>query len=238
MSGLTHEVVDSLRRRARRRLIGAIVLVLVTLGLLWKSTHQTPQVFKPAFIQVTASGGVDAISSATDLSDASLPTVDQPIVEQVANAKKIEDISNSSKILKSTLAKSEKTDVAKQNFIKNQAANNLKKSPPPILTKANHQVTKQITNPLKTAKTTSQKINQQPTQYIMVQLAALSDSKRVEALKQKLANIGIYATFTPVKTSNGEVVRVRIGPFLRQAEAEQMLRKLTQHGLFGTIIYK
>ena len=238
MSGLNHEAVDLLRRRARRRLIGAVVLVLVTLGLLWKSTHQTPRVFKPAFIQVTASGTVDATSNTTDLSDSSLPTVDSPIVEQADNAKKTEDLSNSSKALRRTLGEPKKTDVAKQNVAKDQATNSLRKSPPPILTKANYQVTKQITNPLKTSKTTSQKINKQPSQHIMVQLAALSDPKRVEALKQKLANIGIYATFTPVKTSNGEVVRVRIGPFLGQAEAEQMLRKLTQHGFFGTILYK
>lgn len=229
MSGLTHEAVDSLRRRARRRLIGAIVLVLVTLGLLWKSTHQKPQVFKPEFIQVTASGGVEGISSEMDLSDASLPTVDSPIVEPADNAQKTQEPSYSPKVLTSTLAKSEKTDVAKQKVAKNQVTPSLRKSPSPILTKANLQVTKKITSP---------KINKQPSQHIMVQLAALSDPKRVQALKQKLVNLGIYATFTQVKTSNGEVVRVRIGPFSGKAEAEQMLRKLNQQGLFGTILYK
>jgi len=238
MSGLTHEVVDSLRRRARRRLIGAIVLVLVTLGLLWKSTHQKPQVFKPEFIQVTASDGVDGISSPMDMSDASLPAVDSPIVEPTNNAQKTQDPSYSPKALPSTLAKSEKTNAAQKNVAKNQVTNRLKKSPSPLLTKANDQAKKPITSPLNTPKTTTPKINQQSSQHIMVQLAALSDPKRVQALKQKLVNLGIDATFTPVKTSSGEVVRVRIGPFSGKAAAEQMLRTLNQQGLFGTILYK
>lgn len=237
MSELNHkaEVVDSLRRRARRRLIGAIFLVLVTLGLLWKSMHQVPQVFKPELIRITASSAVD--SALLGETDASLTTMDSPVVEPVDYAKKTENLSNLSKTPSSFLDKSEKTDVAKQNVAKNQVTQSRKKILQPIVAKINHQATREINKPFKALEKTNLKTNTQPSELIMVQLAALSNPKLIEALKQKLAKIGIYATFTQVKTSNGKMVRIRIGPFSSHIEAEQIIRRLAQHGIFGTILH-
>lgn len=73
-------------------------------------------------------------------------------------------------------------------------------------------------------------------QRVIIQLAALSDQEKVNALKTKLSGLSIQANFSKVQTSKGEVTRVRVGPFNNQAEAEAIQRKLSGAGLSGMII--
>lgn len=73
-------------------------------------------------------------------------------------------------------------------------------------------------------------------QRVIIQLAALSDQEKVNALKTKLSGLSIQANFSKVQTNKGEVTRVRVGPFNNQAEAEAIQRKLSGAGLSGMII--
>lgn len=133
LSGLTHEEADQLRRRARRRLIGAIFLVLVALVLLWQSFHQTPKTFQSQLVQVDASGDVervvvlDASAVSSDVSDASLAPSDivaagkaetqadtQRINQQVAPTKPIKAIKSSDKLHIAEPTKPSKPALAKK----------------------------------------------------------------------------------------------------------------------------
>ena len=58
----------------------------------------------------------------------------------------------------------------------------------------------------------------------VIQLAALSDPDKADALKSKLSSIGVTAHFSKVQTSKGEVTRVRVGPFNSRAEAQATCR--------------
>jgi DedD protein len=72
----------------------------------------------------------------------------------------------------------------------------------------------------------------------LVQLAALTDPAKADALKAKLSANGINARFSKVETSKGEVTRVRMGPFASRAEADAALRKLAKAGVSGIVVSK
>jgi DedD protein len=68
-----------------------------------------------------------------------------------------------------------------------------------------------------------------------IQLAALSDPLKADALRAKLSTLGVDAHFSKVQTSKGEATRVRVGPFDSRASANAALRKLAHSGVTGII---
>lgn len=71
-----------------------------------------------------------------------------------------------------------------------------------------------------------------------VQIVALADAAKAKALQKKVSNAG-FKTYTEiVKTSGGDVTRVRVGPFPDRKAAEAALVKLKLRGLNGTVVSK
>ena len=65
----------------------------------------------------------------------------------------------------------------------------------------------------------------------VVTLDAFSDKKNVKQLRTKLSAAGIKSYTEPVKTSKGELTRVRAGPFASKEAAERARAKLEAMGL-------
>jgi len=65
----------------------------------------------------------------------------------------------------------------------------------------------------------------------IVPLDAFSDMKNVKQLRAKLSAAGVKSYTEPVKTSKGELTRVRAGPFASQSAAEKARAKLSAMGL-------
>jgi len=65
----------------------------------------------------------------------------------------------------------------------------------------------------------------------MVSLEAFSDVKNVKQLRTKLSAAGVKSYTEPVKTSKGELTRVRAGPFDSREAAEKARAKLEAMGL-------
>ena len=72
----------------------------------------------------------------------------------------------------------------------------------------------------------------------LIQLAALSDPAKAEALKTKLAGMGIHASISRAETSKGQISRVRVGPFASQEEAKTVLNKMSAAGVTGILVSK
>jgi DedD protein len=71
-----------------------------------------------------------------------------------------------------------------------------------------------------------------------VQVAALAEANKARALQKKVSSAG-FKTYTEiVKTSGGDVTRVRVGPFPDRKAAEAALVKLKLRGLNGTVVSK
>lgn len=69
-----------------------------------------------------------------------------------------------------------------------------------------------------------------------VQVAAMSSQAKIKELQAKLKAADIQTYTQKITTDNGEVIRVRVGPFANKAEAEKMQKKLVKLGMNGSLI--
>ncbi|MFC7286986.1 SPOR domain-containing protein [Herminiimonas glaciei] len=68
---------------------------------------------------------------------------------------------------------------------------------------------------------------------VVLQVAALASQDKVNELQKKLQAAGLKSYTQKVATESGERIRVRVGPFANEAEAEKARAKLTKIGLTG-----
>ena len=71
---------------------------------------------------------------------------------------------------------------------------------------------------------------------LVIQVAALASQEKVNELQSKLGKAGIKSHTQTVATQGGERIRVRIGPFNSKAEAEKICPKLDKMSLKCTIL--
>jgi len=69
-----------------------------------------------------------------------------------------------------------------------------------------------------------------------IQVAALASQDKANELQGRLRSAGIKSQTLKVATQSGERVRVRVGPFASRDEAEKMRAKLARMGLSGTLV--
>lgn len=70
----------------------------------------------------------------------------------------------------------------------------------------------------------------------VVQVAALASADKVGELRGKLTQAGIASYTQKVATASGDRIRIRVGPFANHDEAEQMRARLVKLGLNGTLV--
>jgi len=69
----------------------------------------------------------------------------------------------------------------------------------------------------------------------VVQVSALIDAKKANAMQKALAAKGLKSYTEVVKTASGDVTRVRVGPFPNRESAEQEQAKLKALGFNGNV---
>lgn len=70
----------------------------------------------------------------------------------------------------------------------------------------------------------------------VVQVAALATQEKINELQGKLKEAGIKSYTQKVATESGDRTRIRVGPFASKEEAEKVRGKLAQIGLNGTLV--
>lgn len=208
-----------LRRRARRRLIGAVALVtLIAVVLPWileseprPSDHeisiQIPSPDAGGFSSRVAPG--KATSPSKPPADAAAPA-DRPAGGPAGEAGVLQG--EQERILAPTAPQS-----AAQTE-KPPGAKAAKAAPPPDARK-----------PVET------RDPQADGRQFVVQLGALADAAKADALRKALAAKGVRAYTEVVKTAAGEVTRVRVGPFANRESAEQERTRLKALGYDGNV---
>jgi DedD protein len=257
MAGLSaQEELILLRKRARRRLVGAVVLVLVATLVLWKVVGRVQEQpsMRPESVLVVgvASAPVNArtpasgprVSSApstasqpqTTALPESLSTLSQPVpaqdlarAEGSAAAHKRPPVDASAAVhhkseTKPAKPKADRAAAPDSAQVKPKAKP--KKEPDPAAILEGRADTTTDTAP--DAATSVHK-------YV-IQLAALSDPAKADALRGKLSDLGVQARFSKVQTSKGDVTRVRVGPFSSRDAANAVLRKLANAGVSGIVM--
>ena len=72
----------------------------------------------------------------------------------------------------------------------------------------------------------------------VVQVAALSDAAKAKALEKRMSGAGLKTYTEIVSTPNGEVTRVRAGPYATRDAAEKARAQLKKAGLDGKVVPK
>jgi DedD protein len=72
----------------------------------------------------------------------------------------------------------------------------------------------------------------------VVQVAALADAGKARQLEKQMAAAGLKTYTEVVNTQSGEVTRVRAGPFATRESAEKARSQLKKAGMDGTVLAK
>ncbi len=232
-----------LRKRARRRLIGAIALVtIVAVFLPMVLDHDPKPVRQDISIQipsptsgifnskiVPAAPGMPAANSAAKGEPAALAKFEAPFAGESAKtaaAPAAEPAPNSPPVYDTEAAppRNESTEVRKPQA-KPAPKPAAKNAPPP-----------KMAEKAKAADTV--KVAAPGAGSFVVQVAALNDAEKAKQMREQIAAEGITAYTEVVPTAKGNVTRVRAGPFASREVAEKTRDKLKGMGLNGNIVPK
>lgn len=263
MSLSAHDELLMLRKRARRRLVGAIVLVLVATTVLWNVLDALPeQEMKPEQVEISglpASAPTpapvalppvaasapqetdilatlppeDSVLAPPPAAEASRPQAAPRLAPAVAPA--TQTVVASPVEAKPVAPKPVELKPAEPKPVTPKAA---EKKPEPVVAEKKPAADPMAILEGREAEAPRAATTAATAEKYQVQLAALSDADKISALKQRLSAVGVAARFSKVQTSKGEVTRVRVGPFGSRAEADAALRKLERAGVSGIIVTK
>ena len=253
---LNEESLVQLKKRARRRLVGAIVLVFFALILLWNVLDSVPppSLVKPERIKIT--NEVPLVSSSSPVQ---APVLNE---EEVANtvfvessvpaASRVEQLPTeevlptaSSPSLPGSLISAPSTQLDKVITEK-------KSLPPKKVEKTTKLIVKEknvskdpmrilegLDDPSASFKNASPAKSAVPTRTkYLLQVAAYKDAKKAEAVIQHLKMIGVRVSSEKVHSSKGELTRIRVGPYAAREDAEAALKKIRAHDINATLVVK
>jgi DedD protein len=239
-----------LKRRARRRLIGAIALMCFVVIILPLLLDKEPgpagppldvQIPKQDQGGISARIGPSAVQAPALTEPAPVPEKKIETAPAQAAAPAASDDAPASKAAPSApksadpVAKSEpsaakaapaKAEATKTEAVKTETTKAESAKPEPAAGNAAEDASPNVN-----------KAEQERAQAALrdeawvVSLDAFSDMKNVKLLRAKLSAAGVKSYTEPVKTSKGELTRVRAGPFTSKEAAEKARAKLETMGL-------
>jgi DedD protein len=211
-----------LKKRARRRLVGAIVLVTAVAVILPMVLDSEPRrVSQNVEIQIPPadSGEFKPKGSATGSGTAS--TAAAPDASSRAGTDTPES---------EAAGKPDDGGAVRQKFA---AAEPAKKASEPR-EKAAPRAAREVKE-AREAKATPREPTLAGGAYV-VQLAALSDPAKAKQLQKQVAGAGVKAYTEVVSAKSGEVTRVRAGPYATREAAERAREQLKKAGLDGRVV--
>ncbi|HXF67117.1 MAG TPA: SPOR domain-containing protein [Burkholderiales bacterium] len=200
-----------LKRRARRRLIGAIVLVTAVVVVLPMVLDSEPRpTSQPLSVQIPSPDSAGAFTSkvvplVAPESKPAPPVAAAPEPQQAGAGRG--DGKAAAAAPGAQPAKEAPADSARQAKPARQ-------------------------EPAKSAAKPKPKPAAEP---FVVQVVALADAEKARQLQEKIAAAGIRSYTEVVKTAKGDVTRVRAGPFATRQAAEQAREQLKALGYSGNI---
>jgi DedD protein len=200
-----------LKRRARRRLIGAIVLVTVIIVVLPMVLDSEPKpVSRDISVQIPSPDAGTFTSKVVPLPPSKAATGASKAAESKAAARPVEEQ-------------------------KLAAAPPVPPSPEPVKA-APKETAKETSKPAKAAPAKAPKPAAKPAGgQFAVQVIALADAEKAKQMQAKITAAGIKAYTEIVKTAKGDVTRVRAGPFATREAAEKAREQLKAIGMNGNV---
>lgn len=229
------------KKRARRRLVGAIALVLAAvIGL-------------PMILDSEPKPLGDDINIQIPSKETSAPAGKSAVVQKASQATVAASLNPEEEVLETATPKAE-AKIETKNEVK--TAEPEKKSQPPVVKADSPEAKAAAAKSALAAPATAKpehagdavrakailegKANPaaapKASGKLVLQVAALASQDKVNELQKKLQGAGLKSYTQKVATESGERIRVRIGPFANAAEAEKARAKLDKIGLTAKLI--
>ncbi len=243
------EQVVSEKKRARRRLIGAVVMVLaVVVGVPMLLDSEPKLINKNIAIQISSKDSSSIlVAGATGEGEGASSKMDSDQAEQIAESK-IDAISTPNVSEKNEISiKSEASKEVVKEVVKStssdmrsiQAAESAKALAILNGTESSGDFSgdnglerKGIGHKLSKSSESLEK----STGRFVIQVGAFATQEKVDELRRKLNSAGIKSFTQKVATSSGDKIRVRVGPFLDKSSADKVKAQLQKLGLNATLI--
>ena len=234
-----------LRKRARRRLVGAIALVtIIAVFLPMVLDHEPKPVSQDVSIKIPSpdagvfTSKIVPVAPAQKTASASKPEAAAPAESTSAPPAKAEP----PKVAAATPAAKPATDAATPPAYDTEAAPPKKaaaEKTAAAVKPAEKPVAAEPANAVEKAKPAEKtKPAAKGAAGYVVQVAALNDPDKARQMRDQIAATGVKAYTEVVPTAKGNVTRVRAGPFASRAEADKARDKLKATGLNGNVIPK
>jgi DedD protein len=210
-----------LRKRARRRLVGSIVLVIIAIIVFPMILERAPkQEGKEIEIIIPSENLPDESSAVNAPEDSVLDTVSASINATTGSGAE----SNTSK---EVITEAEQITEKKSDLLIKPVQKKKEQAGRAAGSKGGSENNHKDKKPIVTI------------EKFVVQLGAFSDSTKAKHQQRSLTSIGIKKAYTEtIKNKNTEVTRVRIGPFSTREAAEKEQKKLRKLGIKGVVMSK
>jgi len=222
----------ALKKRARRRLVGAISLVLLMVIVLPMILQDRSALAPQETIKITipAENVKKQIDSTVNDKEVSA----EPQVDVVTNDTQVrtdptlentkEDVTN----VKAQVAESSGKDNHKSGKMEMQLSENKGK----VAQDSNTAVI----NSSETKVATEEKVKSTNSETFTIQVGVFSDMGNVKLLQEKLKQEGLTSKTENIATAKGEKIRLKAGVFKSRQEAAYALVKLQEDNLTGMVI--
>ena len=203
-----------LKKRARRRLVGAVVLVtLVIIFLPMMLDKQPKPVGQDISISIPSQDSAGEFNTKPAPSaSAPVPSTEPPIVVPKTQVPPVEP--------------------PQPAAVENKRVKPVEKKPDP----ATAPKATQSEKPAVHAATAKHETIAKSGEEFVIQLGAFTSAANVKQLQSKLSADGIKSYTEPLKTAAGNKTRVRAGPYATRQEAEKVHDKLQVLGLSGAVV--
>jgi len=222
------------KKRARRRLVGAVALVLIMVAVLPMvlDDHATKTPQQEIAISIPSQDGGEFTSKIVPIKPASVDSA--PVEEPVAESFPVQDTLPVQKAPEAPVSKTPepsvatKPEVAKAEVAKAEVA----KVQPAKTDTVKKAVIAKVTEDKKAAEAPA------ANSPVYVQIGVFSDPANIKQLQQKLSTISLKSYTEKVDTPKGEKIRLRAGPFPSRQDADAALNKIRTIGLNGMVVSK
>ena len=213
--------MDSLRKQARHRLIGATVLVVI-------AVVGFPMVFDTKPRELATDIRID-MPERDSVRPSQAPVAPQPDKMAATSTATVESASAEKSAQESSaVADAVPAPVIKTPDNKNAAADKAKPKT---------EAERAPATDSKAADKPADKADAAPhTDRFIVQVGAYSDEAKVKEVRAKLEKAGFSTYVHVAKTKEGSRTRVRIGPFARKDEAQKVVNKLKSLNLTAAVL--
>ena len=245
---------EQLKRRARQRLVGALILVLTTVIVLPMVLDSEPRPVNsgieisipakdvPFEPKLDTAPPAASVSAAPSTPVAAAPVVPPPlpsapsapapdaapaVVAEPPAAKPVE-----AKAAEKTPEKKPEKKPAEQKPAESKPADKKPADAKPAVTDG-AKAQALLDGKSAADKTVDKTVDKPSAEKSVVQIGAFASADKVRELQGKLKAAGIATYTEKIKTDAGERIRLRAGPFSQRADAQAMLAKIDAAGVHG-----